>query len=72
MKLDAGTCPFCNQKAGILSRSHTECRWAFQAGWNEMVRLAGSAANEFNPNSLQVSLGRTSSTRIPSKSPWQR
>ena len=58
MKSDAGTCPFCNQKAGILSRSHTECRWAFQAGWNEMVRLAGSAArsHEFNPNSLQVSL----------------
>ena len=54
----AGTCPFCHQKAGILSRSHTECRWAFQAGWNEMVRLAGSAArsHEFNPNSLQVSL----------------
>ena len=30
----------------------------YQAGWNEMVRLAGSAArsHEFNPNSLQVSL----------------
>ena len=22
----AGTCPFCNQKAGILSREHPECR----------------------------------------------
>ena len=30
----------------------------YQAGWNEMVRIAGSAArsHEFNPNSLQVSL----------------
>ena len=53
-----GTCPFCNQKAGILSRSHPQCRRTFQAGWNEMLRLAGGAArsHEFNPNSLQVSL----------------
>ena len=58
LKSVAGTCPFCNQKAGILSRSHTECRRTYQAGWNEMVRLAGGAArsHEFNPNSLQVSL----------------
>ena len=35
-----GTCTFCNQKAGILSREHPECRRTFQAGWNEMVRLA--------------------------------
>ena len=54
----AGTCPFCNQKAGILNRSHTECRRTYQAGWNEMVQLAAHAAgsHEFNPNSLQVSL----------------
>ena len=54
----AGTCPLCNQKAGILSREHPDCRRTHQAGWNEMVRLAGSAArsHEFNPNSLQVSL----------------
>ena len=58
LKSVAGTCRFCRQQAGILSRSHTECRRAFQAGWNEMVRLAGFAArsHEFNPNSLQVSL----------------
>ena len=58
LKSAAGTCPFCNQKAGILSREHPECRRTFQAGWNEMVRLAGFAArsHEFNPNSLQVSL----------------
>ena len=58
MKSAAGTCPFCNQKAGTISRAHTECRRAFQAGWNEMVRLASGAAksHEFNPNSLQVAL----------------
>ena len=58
LKSAADTCPFCHQKAGILSREHPECRRTHQAGWNEMVRLAGGAArsHEFNPNSLQVSL----------------
>ena len=44
--------------AGILSREHPECRRTYQAGWNEMVRLADQAAraHEFNPNSLQVAL----------------
>ena len=53
-----GTCPVCNQKAGILSREHPECRKTHQAGWNEMVSLASGAArsHEFNPNSLQISL----------------
>ena len=40
LKSAAGTCPFCNQKASILSREHPQCRRTFQAGWNEMVRLA--------------------------------
>ena len=58
LKSAAGTCPFCHQKAGILSREHPECRRTFQAGWNEMVRLAWGAArsHEFNANSLQVAL----------------
>ena len=58
LKSAAGTCPFCNQKAGILSREHPECRRTHQAGWHEMVQLAQGAAgsHEFNPNSLQVSL----------------
>ena len=58
LKSAAGTCPFCNQKAGILSREHPGCRRTFQAGWNEMVELAADAAksHEFNPNSLRVSL----------------
>ena len=58
LKSAAGTCPFCNQKAGIISREHPECRRIHQAGWNEMVQLAADAAgsHEFNPNSLQVAL----------------
>ena len=58
LKSAAGTYPFCSQKAGILSREHSQCRRTFQAGWNEMVRLAGDAvkSHEFHANSLQVSL----------------
>ena len=58
LKSAAGTCPFCNQKAGILSREHLECRKTYQADWDEMVRLASRAArsHEFHANSLQVSL----------------
>ena len=58
LKSAVGTCPFCHQKAGILSREHPECRRAFQAGWNEMVQLASGAAgsHEFNPNALRISL----------------
>ena len=58
LKSAAGTCPFCRQKAGILSREHPECRRTHRAGWNEMVQLAADAAgsHEFNPNSLQVAL----------------
>ena len=58
LKSAAGTCPFCSQNAGILSREHPECRRVHQAGWNEMVELAADAArsHEFNPNSFQVSL----------------
>ena len=58
LKAAASTCPFCRQKAGILSREHPDCRRTFQAGWNEMVELAAHAAksHEFHVNSLQVSL----------------
>ena len=58
LKSAARTCPFCHQKAGILSREHPDCRRAHQAGWKEMVELAADAAksHEFNPNSLRVSL----------------
>ena len=58
LKSAAGTCPFCRQKAGIISRAHPGCRRTFQAGWNEKVRLARDAArsHEFHANSLQVAL----------------
>ena len=60
LKSAAGTCPcpFCHQRAGILSREHPDCRRTYQAGWNDMVRLASGAArsHEFQANSLQVSL----------------
>ena len=58
LKSAAGTYPFCNQKAGILSREHPDCRRTYQAGWNEMVELDAHAAksHEFHANSLQVAL----------------
>ena len=31
LKSAAGTCTFCNRKAGILSREHPMCRRIFQA-----------------------------------------
>ena len=58
LKSAAGTCRFCRQQAGILPREHPDCRRTYQAGWNEMVRLAAHAArsHEFHANSLRVSL----------------
>ena len=54
----AGTCPFCNQKAGILSREHPYCRRTYQAGWDEMVSLAAQAmtSRDFDEKSLRLSL----------------
>ena len=58
LKSAAGTCPFCNQKAGILSREHPECRRAHRAGWNEMVNLAAQAAGspDFDEGHLRLTL----------------
>ena len=58
LKSAAGTCPFCHQRAGILSRGHPDCRRTFDAGWQEMIHLAADAAksHEFDGNSLRVSL----------------
>ena len=77
-----GTCLFCNQKAGILSREHPDCRRAHRAGWNEMVQLAAHAAgsHEFNPNSLQVTLteiarrsfGDASTVALALEEGWRR
>ena len=58
LKSAAGTCPFCHQRAGIISREHPECRRAHQAGWHEMVQLATQAAGSrtFDEKSLRLSL----------------
>ena len=58
LKSAAGTCLFCNQKAGILSREHPGCGRTYQADWQEMVRLAGGAArsHDFQANTLQIAL----------------
>ena len=57
LKSAAGTCPFCNQKAGILSREHPDCRRTFQVGWNEMVNHAAQAAalHTFDEKTLRLS-----------------
>ena len=82
LKSAAGTCPFCHQRAGLISREHPECRRTHQAGWNEMVELATQAAksHEFNPNSLQVSLaeiarrsyGDASTVALALEEGWRR
>ena len=58
LKSAAGTCPFCHQKAGIISREHPECRQTFQAAWSEMVQLAAQAAGtaEFDENQLRLTM----------------
>ena len=56
LKSAAGTCTFCHQKAGILSREHPECRRAHEAGWQEMVQFAAQAAGspDFDENQLRL------------------
>ena len=58
LKSAAGSCPFCRQKAGILSREHSDCRRTYQAGWNEMVNLAAQAAGapDFDETQLRLTM----------------
>ena len=43
LKSTAGTCPFCNQKPGILTRQHPECRRTYQGrGENLLKSTAGT------------------------------
>ena len=67
LKLDAGTCPFCKQKAGILSHEHPECRRTFQAGWNEMVQLAAQAVGspDFDESHLRLTLAEIARRSCP-------
>ena len=66
LKSAAGTCPFCNQKAGILSREHPECRRTHQAGWNETVSLAAQAmaSRDFDEKSLRLNLAEIASQTL--------
>ena len=66
LKSAVGTCPFCHQKAGILSREHPDCRRTHQAGWQEMVQLAAQAAGF--PTIQQVQNTSTQMTTMPAKS----
>ena len=54
----AGTCLFCGQKAGVLSRSHSQCRQTHDAGFQEMAALAAEAArtHTLDEKSLLVTL----------------
>ena len=52
LKSAAGTCPFCRQKAGILSREHPECGRTPEHGRNETVDLAAFGANSQRSENL--------------------
>ena len=58
LKSAAGTCPFCNEKAGILSREHGQCRRTYDAGFQEMITLAAEAArtHTFDEKTLRLAL----------------
>ena len=58
LKSVAVTCPFCNQKAGILSRKQSQCRRTHDAGFQEMVNLAAEAAktHTFDEKTLRLTL----------------
>ena len=58
LKSVAGTCPFCNHKAGILSREHGQCRRTYDAGFQEMITLAADAAriHTFDEKTLRIAL----------------
>ena len=62
LRTASGTCPFCGQKAGILSREHPECRRTYDAGFQEMVTLAADAArtHSFDEKSLRLTLAAVS------------
>ena len=58
LKSAAGTCRFCGQKAGVLTRDHSGCRRTHDAGFQEMIALAAEAArtHSFDEKSLRLFL----------------
>ena len=64
LKSAAGTCRYCGNKAGVLTRDHPECRRTFDSGWSQMVGLATAAArsHDFDEKSLRLSLAEIASS----------
>ena len=60
LKSAAGTCRYCHQKAGIITRDHPECRRVHETGWTRMVELARDAAQSrnFDEKTLRISLAQ--------------
>ena len=54
----AGTCRHCDQPAGLLKRTHPQCRDLHSAGIQEMTQLAAQAAGTtgFNETALRSTL----------------
>lgn len=54
----AGTCRYCGNKAGVLTRDHPECRRTFDAVWDQVVGFAAAAARThvFDNNSIRLSM----------------
>ena len=54
----AGTCHHCDQSAGLLKRTHPQCRQTHQTGIQEMTQLAAqaAAAHTFNETTLRQTL----------------
>ena len=58
LKSAPGTCPLCNQKAGILAREHPQCRQSYDTGFQEMANIAAEAARSHSlyEKTLQLTL----------------
>ena len=58
LKSAAGTCPFCHQRAGILSREHPECRRAHGRLEREIASPTAQAttSHTLEETSLRLSL----------------
>ena len=53
-----GTCRYCGQKAGVLTRDHPDCRRTYDIGFQEMVNPAAETArtHSFDEKALRLSL----------------
>ena len=60
VKPASAACPFCHEKAGILSREHSQYRRPYDRGFREMVKLAAETArtHRFDEKALRLSLAK--------------